>query len=55
LLDQIVAKNEISARGFVRLLRVARTLADIENSAMISEQSLAVAMNWRYRPIARHL
>ena len=53
LLDQIVMKNEISARGFVRLLRVARTIADIENSAMISEQSLAVAMNWRYRPAVR--
>lgn len=48
LLDSIVAKNDLSGRGFTRLLRVSRTLADLECREMISEQNLATAMNWRY-------
>jgi magnesium chelatase family protein len=40
----------LSARGHDRVLRVARTLADLEDSAHIAERHVAEALQFRGRP-----
>lgn len=50
LLSAIAHKNSLSARGFARLLRVARTLADMDARADISDEDIALALRWRQFP-----
>ncbi len=47
LLDQVIAKDALSARGFGRVLRVMRTLADLGERAKPSDQDVASALLWR--------
>ena len=47
LLDKIVGDKQLTARGFNRLLRVARTLADLVGRAQIGEAEIATAIGWR--------
>ncbi len=44
---QMVAQLDLSARGFDRLLRLARTIADLANEKMITESHLAEAVSYR--------
>ena len=46
-LDRVIEENRISARGFNRILRVARTLADLMGHERPGEAEIASAMAWR--------
>ena len=48
LLDHVVTKNQLSARGFARLLRVARSLTDLMDQDEIAASAIATALNWRH-------
>lgn len=45
-------KLKLSARGYHRILRVARTIADLENSATVEKGHLMEALSYR-RPLAK--
>lgn len=47
LLAKASAQLKLSARGYHRVLRVARTLADMENSGPISRVHVAEALSYR--------
>jgi len=47
LLERAAEKNAISARSYVRLIRVARTIADLEGQASLQEQHIAEAISYR--------
>ncbi len=47
LLESVTKRSLISARSFVRVLRIARTIADWESSALINEQHVAEAVSFR--------
>jgi magnesium chelatase family protein len=46
-LERIVAKRGISARGVHRILRVARTIADLRGADAIERQDLQCAIDFR--------
>ncbi len=47
LLTQAVERFKLSARGYHRVLRVARTLADLEGSAPVKRVHIAEALSYR--------
>ena len=47
LLEKVAARIGLSARGYSRLLRVARTIADLGQSTQITTQHLAEAVSYR--------
>jgi magnesium chelatase family protein len=47
LLERALAKLTLTARGFDRLLRVARTIADLEASDTVAAEHLAEALQFR--------
>ncbi len=48
-IEQIMAKSTLSARSYYRILKVARTIADLEQAPDVSEAHLAEAFNYRVR------
>jgi len=48
-LKDIIERSFISPRGYYRILRVARTIADIENSLSIKKEHLAEAFQYRIK------
>ncbi|HSX45110.1 MAG TPA: YifB family Mg chelatase-like AAA ATPase [Candidatus Saccharimonadales bacterium] len=50
LLDQAAAKLDISARSYIRVVKVARTIADLDNSNEINTNHITEALQYR-RPI----
>jgi magnesium chelatase family protein len=52
LLETASATGTLSARGVGRVLRVARTIADIAASDAIAEAHLLEALRWRVEPSA---
>ena len=53
LLTKAAEKLKLSARGYHRVLRVARTLADLNGQAVITRPHIAEALNYRDLPL-RH-
>jgi magnesium chelatase family protein len=47
LVETAAQKNRLSARGLDRLLRVARTIADMENSKQVDRRHVAEALQYR--------
>ena len=47
LLDRIADTKKLSARGFNRFLRVARTLADLDHRDIPAAENIATAIRWR--------
>ncbi|MFT5795591.1 MAG: magnesium chelatase family protein [Ulvibacter sp.] len=47
LIEKAVSKLDISMRGFVRILKVSRTIADLENSKKIEQHHLSEAIGYR--------
>ena len=51
LLEKAIEIQSLSARGFHRILRVARTIADLERSDRIERRHLAEALAYRAMPL----
>ncbi len=49
LINTAAAKMQLSARGYIRALRVARTIADIEQSESIKPEHVSEALQYRKR------
>ncbi|AQS84542.1 MAG: YifB family Mg chelatase-like AAA ATPase [Acetobacter aceti] len=49
LLTDAARKLRLSARGFTRLLRVSRTIADFDTSRLIGKHHIAEAVSFRHR------
>ncbi len=47
ILAQAMEKSKLSARGYYRILRVARTIADLERSPLIGKPHMAEALSYR--------
>lgn len=51
LLNQAAAKLELSARNYMRCIKVARTIADLEDSDTIDVPHISEALQYRRRPV----
>ncbi|MGC6454183.1 MAG: YifB family Mg chelatase-like AAA ATPase [Candidatus Puniceispirillaceae bacterium] len=51
LIELAIEKQSLSARGFHRVLRVARTIADLERASRIDRRHLAEALAYRAMPL----
>jgi len=51
LIELAIEKQSLSARGFHRVLRVARSIADLERHPQIERQHLAEALAYRAMPL----
>jgi magnesium chelatase family protein len=49
---QVAARMNISARVFDRILRVARTIADLDGSEIVKKGHLGEAVQYRERVVA---
>jgi len=47
LLDAVIAESALTARGFNRILRVARSLADLAGRGAVGKTDIATALVWR--------
>ena len=47
LLEEVIDKFQLSARAYHRILKVARTIADIDNSETVDKQQLVEAIGYR--------
>lgn len=47
--EDIATKNNMSGRGIMRVLKVARTIADIDTSERVSHEHLCEALTYRIR------
>ena len=47
LLERAMKELELSARGYHKILKIARTIADLDHSEMIEEQHIAEAIQFR--------
>lgn len=55
LLEDANTRLKLSMRGLTRVLRVARTIADLENYELVSRTHLAEALSYRQQPQGRFL
>ena len=49
LAEQAAGKLRLSARGFTRVLRVARTIADLAGGPLVRRADVAEALAYRHR------
>ncbi|WP_233586524.1 hypothetical protein [Legionella sp. km772] len=49
-LQQAMSKLKLSARGYHRLLKVARTIADMENKPQVERTHLQQALSFKQMP-----
>ncbi len=54
LAEQAAERLRLSARGYTRALRVARSIADLANSTMVRRQEVAEALAFRHRMPGRN-
>lgn len=47
LLESVIDKLQLSARAYHRILKVARTIADIDNSELVDKTHLIEAISYR--------
>ena len=47
ILKRAMEKNDMSARAYDRILKVARTIADLDNSENIEARHISEAVNYR--------
>jgi len=52
LLEAAVEKNQLSARGYVRVLRIARTLADLDGEGTPGSHHIGEALRYRIRDLS---
>ena len=50
LLNQAAEKLQISARSYMRSIKIARTIADLEKSEHIETAHMSEALQYRIRP-----
>ena len=48
-LKKILEKNIISGRGYYRILKIAQTIADLEESEKVKSEHIAEAFGYRVR------
>ncbi len=53
LLEQATSQMKLSMRGYTRVLRVVRTIADLEGSETVTKQHIAEALSYRHMQLAR--
>ena len=53
LLQQAMQRQRLSSRGLNRVLRVARTIADMADSMAINEQHISEAIGLRYSMVSQ--
>lgn len=53
LSEQAADRLQLSARGFTRLLRVSRTIADLEDVDTVQHPHVAEALGYRHRGVVR--
>lgn len=55
LLEQATGKFKLSMRGYTRVLRVARTIADLEGAKGVEAHHIAEAVSYRQAPLLQNL
>jgi magnesium chelatase family protein len=53
LISRVAARMNLTARGYHRVLRVARTIADLDGSAQVRQPHIAEAVSYRFAPASR--
>ena len=51
LIEDAATKQGLSARGYHRLLKVARTIADLDNNLVVTSRHIAEALQYRRLPV----
>lgn len=51
LLERAAGELGLSARGYHKMLKIARTIADLEGSKMVTEEHLLEALQYRQKPL----
>ena len=54
LLEQATESFRLSMRGYTRVLRVARTIADLEGSQTVEKHHIAEAVSFRQAPLMQN-
>lgn len=54
LLDTAALQLQLSARAYMRSVKVARTIADLDNSDKVGTKHVAEALQYRPRPLSTH-
>ena len=49
-IDDAAAKLSLSARAYIRVIKVARTIADLQDSSTIKIEHISEALTYRHRP-----